>query len=328
MKRLLLPVVALLASLFQMNSGYAQQDPQFTQFFYNKLIMNPAYAGSKDAICATLLYRNQWAGLQGAPQSFLVSADMPIALDRLRQNEIGIGVTGYGDFIGFEQNYAMRIAANYRRDLGFAKIAAGLDFGFSNKGFNNPTWVAINPGDPAITSINTSTSNFGFDLGAGVYMHSNDWYAGVSALHLTASDFKDVNIRQARHMFIMGGYTFRGIGNSDFDINPNILVKTEFATAQLDVNCNVIWRQFYWAGVTYRITDAIAVNLGMNFGAITEKLNGLQIGYAIDIPTSRLAGFGKGGHEVLLRYCFAIKKVPLEMKQYRVRDLDGLQDRY
>lgn len=325
MKKIVLPLVALL--IISTPSLKAQQDPQFTQFFYNKLIMNPAYAGAKEAICATVLFRSQWAGVEGAPTSGLISADMPIKLTSDGVNQLGIGVTSYLDYIGFERNYALRLAATYRRDLGFAKIAGGLDFGFSNKGIAGAVWVPpVTINDPGIPNA-AGVSDFGFDLGAGVYMHSNDWYAGVSALHLTASDFTNVNIRQARHMFFMGGYTFRGIGGSDFDLNPNVLIKTEFVTAQLDVNLNVIWRQFYWAGLSYRIQDAVAINLGMNFGAITPKLAGLQIGYAVDIPTSRLATFGKGGHEVLLRYCLKLTKEYITVPVYRVRDLDGLKDK-
>lgn len=290
--------------------------------------MNPAYAGAKDAICATALFRSQWAGLKGAPISALFSADASFNLTRDNINKLGVGLTSYYDQLGFERNFAFRVAGAYRRDLGFAKISAGIDLGFSNKGLSSTAWVYPDPvngsNDPAIPQ-NAGVSNFGFDLGVGIYMNADNWYAGVSALHLTASDFKDVNIRQARHMYFMGGYTFRGIANSDFDINPNILVKTEFATAQLDVNVNVIWRQYYWAGLTYRIQDALAVNLGLNFGAISPKLQGLQLGYAIDIPTSRLATYGSGGHEILLRYCFKLAKAPI-LPIYDVRHLDSMKD--
>ncbi len=129
-------------------------------------------------------------------------------------------------------------------------------------------------------------------------------------------------------MFFMGGYTFKGIGGSDFDINPNILLKTEFATVQFDANVNLIWREYYWGGISYRIEDAVAINLGMNFGAITPKLNGLQIGYSYDINTSRLSAYNSGTHEIMLRYCFKINKEQEIIKRYNVRFLDYNRDRF
>ncbi|MBW7936083.1 MAG: type IX secretion system membrane protein PorP/SprF [Flavobacteriales bacterium] len=317
------------ALLFGMTlAASAQQDPQFTQFFNNKLIMNPAYAGSKDAICITMLGRFQWVGFDGAPTSALLSGDLPVW--NKGSNQIAVGLTTYLDYIGFEKNYALRVAGTYRRkNLGPGHLAVGFDIGFSNKGIENPTWIyPSGMPDPNIPASGSSLNNFGFDLGLGVYYHTDNWYAGISAIHLTGSDFADINIRQARHMFFMGGYTFKSIAGSDFDLNPNVLIKTEFATAQFDANLNVIWREFYWGGLTYRIQDAVAINLGMNFGAITPKLNGLQIGYSYDINTSRLSSFNTGSHEIMLRYCFKLNKEQDIIRRYNVRFMDYNKDRF
>jgi len=327
MKKIVLGLfIAISASL----SLKAQQDPQFTQFFYNKLIMNPAYAGAKDAICVTLLNRSQWVGYTGAPNSTLISADLPVW--NSGSNQIAVGLTSYMDFIGYERNYALRIAGTYRRkNLGPGHLAVGFDLGFSNKGIEAPNWVTPNgqPSsiDPNIPAVGSNNSDFGFDLGLGVYYHSDKFYAGISAVHLTGSQFKSINIRQARTMYIMGGYTF-DLGNSDWQLNPNALIKTDFATAQFDANANVIWKQFYWAGLTYRIQDAVAINLGMNFGGIVPKLNGLQISYSYDINTSRLSAFNSGTHEIVLRYCFKLTRDQEIIKRYNVRFLDSLKDRY
>lgn len=313
------------------SNAFSQQDPQFTQFFYNKLIMNPAYAGSKDAICGTLLYRSQWASMDGAPQTGLFSFDMPVRLTSDGLNYLGLGMTTFIDHIGFERNYSLRIAANYRRDLGFAKLSAGFDVGFTNKGIYGANWITPNTlpwtmdgGIPQPNGMN----DFGFDLGLGVYMNHDNWYAGVSTLNLTGSRFNSVNIKQARHTYVMGGYTFRAIGGSNFDLNPNMLIKTDFVTAQVDMNLNVIWREYYWAGITYRLQDAVAINLGMSFAGLSKSrlLEGLQLSYAVDIPTSRLATFGKGGHEIVLRYCFKLfRKSPPPL--WDVRHLDSRKDR-
>lgn len=327
MKKLVLGLTLAVSATFSLK---AQQDPQFTQFFYNKLIMNPGYAGAKDAICVTLLNRNQWVGYKGAPISALLSADLPVW--NSGDNQIAIGLTTYLDYIGYEKNYALRVAGTYRRkNLGPGHLAFGIDIGFSNKGIDAPAWVTPNGqpsgNDPGIPTAGQSFNNFGFDFGVGVYYHSDKFYVGLSTLHLTGSEFKDLNIRQARNLYFMGGYTF-DMPHPDWQLNPNVLVKSDFATAQFDANLNVIWKQFYWAGLTYRIQDAVAINLGMNFGAITPKLNGLQMSYSYDINTSRLSPFNSGTHEVVLRYCFSLVKEPVLIKRYNVRFLDSNRDRY
>lgn len=310
----------------------AQQDPQFTQFFYNKLIMNPAYAGAKDAVCFTFLGRSQWTGLKGAPNSALLSFDMPVWQSPYNDDQVALGVTTYLDYIGYEKNYALRIAGAYRRkNLGPGDLSVGVDIGVVNKGLEAPQWTTPNTlpytFDPGIPAAGPYLSNFGLDLGLGVYYSSSTFYAGLSVLHLTGSSFKDLNIRQAQTLYFIGGYTF-AMPHQDWQLNPNLLLKSDFATAQLDANLNVIWRQFYWAGLTYRIQDAVAVNLGMSMGAFSASrwLKGLQISYSYDINTSRLRTFNGGSHELVIRYCIAPQPRPM-IPIYDVRHLDSRRDR-
>jgi len=301
-----------LASLGFTTVAQAQQDPQFTQFFYNKLVMNPAYAGSKNLFCVTGLYRSQWTGLEGQPVSFLFSADMPI--NNLFGQNFGIGFTGYGDFVGFEKNYSFRLAANWRskQPIGPGWLRAGLDLGATSKGIDGANWVFPSGIPEANIMELNGRNNIVLEAGLGVYYYTDNpggdnFYAGVSALHLPGMRFADVNITQARHMFIMGGYTFANLFNGDWGINPNVLLKTEFATAQVDLNVNAIWRENYWGGLTYRFQDAIAINIGANLSALFPNLP-LQIGYSYDINTSRLAAFNSGSHEIVVRYCFPLAK--------------------
>lgn len=325
------PLLSLVIAFSAFLTVRGQQDPQFTQFFYNKLIMNPAYAGAKDAICVTLLNRNQWVGYKGAPTSTLISADMPVW--KSGDNQIAAGVTAYMDYIGYEKNYSLRFAGTYRRtNLGPGALAVGFDLGFSNKGIEAPVWNYPSPngqGDPNIPAPGSAQNDFGLDLGLGVYYHTDNWYAGVSCLHLAGWDYKSINIRQARNLYFMGGYTF-SFNHPDWQLNPNILVKTDFSTAQLDVNANVIWKEYYWAGLTYRIQDAVAINIGLSMGAFSQSpfLRGLQVSYSYDINTSRLNSFNSGTHEIVLRYCFKLEK-PVELyRRYNVRFLDSNKDRY
>src|SRR5687767_1882371 len=174
MRKLVLSLVILTSIVGGLK---AQQDPQYTMFYFNKMLYNPAYAGAKDAICGTILGRFQWNGLQGAPNTWVFTGDMPIKLTD--KDYLGIGLTGYGDYIGFQQDHGLKVTAAYRRkDVGPGHLAIGIDLGFSNKALNNAAWICPN-GSPASLDPNIPAGNnnsFGFDLSAGAYYHSTKFY--------------------------------------------------------------------------------------------------------------------------------------------------------
>lgn len=326
MRKLVLGILLIIGTYSGLR---AQQDPQYTMFYFNKMLYNPAYAGAKDGICGTILGRFQWNGLQGAPNTWLVTADLPIDLTSDSKNQLGIGLTGYGDYIGFQQDHGLKVAACYRRrDLGPGHLAIGVDLGFSNKNIVNPAWIYPNMPEPLPTGA--STSNFGFDLSAGVYYHNTNFYAGFSVLHLTASDFTDLNVRQARHMYFTGGYTFP-IGNGGWKLNPNALIRTDLATANFDINLNALYdingTHGIFFGATYRYIDAIGINVGYN-GTFANGKMGMLFGYNYDINTSRLNSFNSGSHEIILRFCYKIEKDRTIYERYVVRFGDSMRSRY
>jgi len=313
----------------------AQQDPQYTMFWFNKMLFNPAYAGAKGGLCGTILGRFQWNGLQGAPKTWLITADMPFNLTRDGANELGVGLTTYGDYIGFQEEHALKVAVAYRRkNLGPGHLAVGVDLGFSNKNLVAPNWITPNglgPGsDPGIPMAG-APSNFAFDLSAGVYYHADNFYAGVSVLHLTGSDFVDLNVRQARHMYFTGGYTFRNLGGSSWSLNPNALIRTDLATANFDINLNALYdfngSHGIFFGATYRYIDAIGINVGYN-GTFNNGKMGMLFGYNYDINTSRLNSFNSGSHEIILRFCFKFEKDVSIYRRYVVRYGDAMINKY
>jgi type IX secretion system PorP/SprF family membrane protein len=313
----------------------AQQDPQYTMFYFNKMLYNPAYAGAKDGICGTILGRFQWNGLQGAPNTWLVTADMPFDLTSDSKNQLGIGLTGYGDYIGFQQDHGLKVAACYRRrDVGPGHLAVGIDVGFSNKNIISPTWITPSGLPEAfltqMTTAGANNSNFGFDFSAGAYYHNTNFYVGASVLHLTASDFTNLNIRQARHMYFTGGYTFP-IGQGGWKLNPNAIVRTDFATANFDINLNALYdingTHGIFFGATYRYIDAIGINVGYN-GTFAQGKMGMLFGYNYDINTSRLNSFNSGSHEIILRFCYKIEKDRTIYERYVVRFGDSMRTRY
>jgi len=332
MRKLVLSLIVLTSIA---GSLRAQQDPQYTMFYFNKMLYNPAYAGAKDGICGTILGRFQWNGLQGAPNTWLFTADMPFDLTSDGKNQLGVGITGYGDYIGFQQDHGLKVAACYRRrDLGPGHLAVGFDVGFSNKNIVSPTWITPSgTSEPFLTQMSTAganNSNFGFDFSAGAYYHNTNFYVGVSCLHLTASDFTNLNIRQARHMYFTGGYTFP-IGQGGWKLNPNAIIRTDIATANFDINLNALYdingTHGIFFGATYRYIDAIGINIGYN-GTFANGKMGMLFGYNYDINTSRLNSFNSGSHEIILRFCYKIEKDRTIYERYVVRFGDSMRSRY
>lgn len=282
-------------------SASAQQDPQFTQFMADRLSINPAFAGSKDAFCATLMYRNQWAGFDGAPTTVLFNGHAPIPSIRS-----GVGLTFVSDNIGQLNTNILRAHYAYHLKVGSNFLNFGASLGMYNSAIGNE-WQAIDDFTTDDAIPNVGQSNTKFDASFGVYFHRpGKFYAGLSSTHLTQGDLEDVNIAIARHYYLMGGYIFDL--NPSFNLNPNVLIKSDIASTQYDLNLNAEYHtgnKMIWLGVTYRTVDAIAPQLGYQhqFGK-----NTLRVGYSYDITTSELSNYSNGSHEISVNFCFKIEK--------------------
>lgn len=303
--------------------SFAQQDPQFTQFMHSKLIYNPGYAGTSDAICANVLYRQQWVNFPGAPKTGLLSFDMPIG-----SLPMGIGLNVMSDQIGFEKTLFARLALSYKRQIGPGNLGIGIDGGILQKQFNG-TWVTPDGNSKYDGSIptyqsyqtngtlatNSGLNKLTYDLGFGLYYGiANKMYVGISSTHLTAQDLKadgDVRFKMARHYYIVGGYTFNLGEGGIHGINPNIKVKSDAASTQVDINLTYIYNNMFWVGASYRMQDAIAPMLGAKF----LKDKSLKVGYSYDLTTSKIKGYSAGTHEIMLGYCFNVKK-PVKVSSY------------
>ncbi|MCS6980919.1 MAG: type IX secretion system membrane protein PorP/SprF [Flavobacteriales bacterium] len=299
---------------------FAQQDPQFTQFFFNKPMLNPASVGIHGNICATLFNRLQWTGFKGAPRTTQLTADA--SLKPFINSDVGVGLTVFNESIGFFTNTGLRVAGAYRIPIGeLGRLSLGIDLGFLNQAVN-PDWIYADPNDP---NIPPKASSIAFDAGLGAMFQAANWYAGLSVTHIPGMKLRDLNQRMARHLWLIGGYTFRGIGgNPNWDISPNLAVKTDMKVASFDVNCNVIFKQRFWGGLNYRFQDAVALNLGATF--LQKPKWSLGAGYSYDLTTSRIIRFSSGTHELMVRYCFVIDAQPKMGGGFRVRDLDMLRD--
>lgn len=317
MKKIFTTLTVALAAITSVS--FAQQDPQFTQFMHSKLIYNPGYAGTSEAICANVLYRQQWVNFPGAPKTGLVSFDMPIG-----QLPIAIGLNVMSDQIGYSKTLFARLALAYNRRIGAGVLGVGIDGGVLQQQFNG-NWItpdgptAIDKSIPDYNGGGFQTAGLNklsYDLGFGAfYSIANRMYVGISSTHLAAQDIKsagDVKYSLARHYYIVGGYTFNLGEGGKHGINPNVKVKTDAASTQLDVNLTYIYNKMFWVGVSYRMQDAIAPMVGYRF----LKDRSLKVGYSYDLTLSKIKGYSSGTHEIMLGYCFNVKK-PKKVTSYQ-----------
>lgn len=274
MKKFYILTVVLAAMLFSKQSN-AQQDPQYTQYMYNMNVLNPAYAGSKESLSIGMLYRDQWSGIDGAPQTFTFAAHSPVG------NGLGLGISGIQDQIGpveetnvyADISYTIDLSANHKLAFGLKAGATFQDIGFMDLAQQNDAAFEAN--------VSESFAN----LGAGLFFYSDNYYVGLSVPNFLSETYLDKNGRgfgtQEQHYFITGGYVFDLSENIKF--KPSTLVKTEFSSyVSFDVNANFLFYDRFEIGASYRYEDAVS-------GLMSVKATDwLQLGFAYDSSTNDL----------------------------------------
>jgi len=303
----------------------AQQDPQFTNFMHSKLIYNPGYAGTSDAICGVIQYRQQWVNFPGAPKTGLLSFDMPLG-----DLPLGIGLNVMNDQIGPIKSTFARLAVAYNKKINAGTLGVGIDGGIVQLSASE-NWIVPEPGkvdntipgnytSGTVDYSNAKLNKLSYDLGFGAFYNMpNKFYVGLSSTHLTAQDLKaggNVQYNVARHYYLVAGYQFDI--NPDNAVTPNIKVKSDAATTQVDINLTYMYRNMFWIGATYRLEDAIAPMLGVKL----LKDKNLKIGYSYDYTTSKVKGYTSGTHEIIIGYCMGVKHGKPQTVSGNVRFLD------
>ena len=273
----------------------AQQDPQFTHFMFDKLSINPGFAGTSDAYCVTVLSRNQWSGFDQAPKTTLINAHAPVSMLKG-----GLGFTYFNDQLGWENNNLFRLSYSYHlNNIGPGNLSLGASAGYFTKSFN-PAWVT--PDVPATTdgSIPTARGAEGaMDFSFGAYYYASNFYGGISATHLSESNIATLNVKTSRHYYLMGGYDYAL--NGDISLKPNVLLKSDLVSTQFDLNITVMFKQSVWAGVTYRLNDAISPMAGY------QKQIGpgvVKVGLSYGVTTSAIKNYSSNTWELMANYCF------------------------
>ena len=302
MKKLLFGISILLLGV----GANAQQDAQWSLNTFNRLATNPGVAGSNNAVCATLLGRQQWVKFDGRPATYQFSVHGPLSQIGI---PLGIGLAVSQDQIGRSAALGARIAVAYQKNLGAGSVGIGVSGGiisYKLDAFDNSD--ATDGVDNDRTIIPVSSTKGDFDLGI-YYKIPNQLYVGFSSTHLNQADL-DVVYEVKRHYYIIAGYE-KEVGTS-LVLKPNIWVKSDASSAQIDINLLAEYNKFILGGVSYRYQDAIVLMAGlkMDLGPGVGKLM-----YAYDINTSQLRSYNNGSHEILLGYCFNLND-PLDIAKH------------
>ncbi|HNZ69898.1 MAG: type IX secretion system membrane protein PorP/SprF [Prolixibacteraceae bacterium] len=288
-------------------SALGQQDPQYTNYMFNKFSVNPGFAGSEDAISGTILNRYQWTGFRDAPQTLVFSVDAAVGIFG---SPAGIGINIISDELGPESNVLVNFAYAWRKSLSFGDLGVGVSLGMFNKSLSGE-WeipeddlgIYTPPGsDPAIPE--GEVSQVAFDAGMGVYLKSARYYLSASVTHINQASIKFSDLAStylARHYYLMGGYNIK-LSDPLFELRPSFLLKSDLAGWQVDLNTNVVYDDRLWGGLSYRTKDAVALLMG------AELMNGLRVGYSFDLVTSAIGRYGYGSHEVFISYSVDIEK--------------------
>lgn len=297
--------------------SFSQQDPQFSQNMFNRLYVNPGVAGSNNAICATLFGRHQWMGFEGQPKTYLLSIHAPVNL-----LHGGIGLNVVSDELGQEKTFGIKASYAFRKSIGTGDIGIGAAAGMINKSIGK-NWIATDgvAQDQRIPANGAADTGLDFDF--GLYYKNPSLYVGISTTHLSQSQLKEasgnVNFSYmvARHYYIMAGYNY-SFQTIPITLQPMVYVKSDGSSAQLDLNGIVMYNNLLWAGVSYRMNDAIVPMIGVqkDLGQGT-----LKFGYSYDLTTSLLKQYSSGSHELMLGYCYKVSSDSKTQKHKTVRFL-------
>ncbi|UZR96956.1 PorP/SprF family type IX secretion system membrane protein [Chondrinema litorale] len=305
-------LLILIGLYFTQSTVKAQQQPIYTQYMFNGLVINPAYTGSHEALSFTTLARKQWVGLEGAPNTQTFSVHSPI-----RNKNIALGFTALRDQIGVSTQYGAYFTYAYRIHVGAngifsLGIQGGVDHfkaGYSklnNYGNSGPGF------DPHLQGSDISLMKPNF--GAGMYYYTNHWFAGLSVPNLLTTTINDIEgepmVKQVKHYFFTTGLIFNLGYNLKF--KPSTLIRyVEDSQVEFDINTNFLISDILWLGASYRSFESVDAIVEFQ---LSSKL---KIGYAYDfLIDPSLRDTSSGSHELLINYRFSFSKDRIVTPRY------------
>jgi type IX secretion system PorP/SprF family membrane protein len=273
---------------------WAQQYPVFTQYYFNELVINPAYAGSHVQLSLTAMYRNQWVNFPGAPQTFSFSGHTS-----LHKGKVGVGLLVNHDKIGSYNNENVYGYYSYKIRFNKGTLSMGLQGGFNFLRVDFSKLDLVNLNDPSFATANDFKPNFG----AGLYYHQKNFFVGFSVPFLLNSSISGnvqdaiKQISEARYYFLRSGVIFPLNANQTIKVNPSILVRMqEGQPLSFDFNGALIFQDIVSAGVSRRSGDALISFVDLK---LSDKFH---FAYSYDLTSSEIRGFSNGSHEFMINY--------------------------
>lgn len=277
--------------LLMVSNSFSQQDSQFTQYMYSTGAINPAYAGSRGVLNLTGIYRNQWVGMAGAPETMAFSMNSPIGT-----KGVGLGLSFMSDKIGpsIESNitadfsYTIAVSSN-------SMLSFGLKGGFNILELDMNKLDIYDPNDENLFSKNIKSPV----AGVGVYLHSNHWYLGLSSPNILETEhYDEVAVSTATekaHFYLLGGYVFQLA--EDWKFKPALLGKmVSGAPLSVDISANFQYQETFTLGAAYRFDATFSALAGFQLS------DQIMLGYAYDFDTGELVRYHSGTHEIFLRF--------------------------
>ena len=277
-------------------SAFAQQKAMYTQYMFNAMAINPAYAAVDEQMAVTMLSRHQWVGFAGAPNTQSFSIHTPIKQSntfvggQILRDQIGEVINETGGYLTLTQRVALGLKTY---------LSVGINGGLSSF---KATYSEINsPGsvnDPLFQNESSLRGNFGL----GVMLFSDKYYVGVSSPHFYYTDLSasDNAVKQRQHYMVQAGYL--ATINQNLKLKPNFLVKyVNGSPVQFDLNANLLINETLWVGASYRSLDSFSALASVY---VTKDI---QFGYSYDIAHTALSKVQKGSHEVMLQFRMWVK---------------------
>ena len=270
------------------------------------MFSNPAYAGMREGICVNGIMRQQWAGFKdyytgdnASPENYLISIDSPIKL-----LHGGLGAVIIQDKATYYWNdISLLLSYSFHAELSIGTLGIGLGAVLKNRNIDGTKFRMVDPGDDIL--LKTAQGDMRFDANLGVFFRSiNNYYVGISFTNLLKSKFVKLDpsgegiVSTDRTLYITGGYNYVFPSDPRFEIEPSILIQSDFISTQYNISTTVNYNTRFWGGLNYRFQESIGAIVGLRF-------KDFRLGYAYDMNTKRLGV--PGSHEVSLSYCFKIK---------------------
>ena len=294
-KKLIIHITILVFVLTHVYEIRAQQDPSFTQYMFNTMTINPAYAGTRNVLSANLLHRSQWLGIDGAPETQTLSIHSPI-----RDGQMGLGLNVIHDQIGpvtttsFNGNYSYILPIDR-----FTNLSLGLNAGADLFDIDFSKLNVFDPADPNFqNNLDTKLSP---QVGLGAMIYNDIYYVSLSVPRLLKTDFYDnndgsVSVAQQRlHYYLTAGYVFDV--QDDIKFKPSILTRfVSGSTTRIDLSANFLFYDKFSLGGAYRLSSAFSV---LSTYQISDAF---LVGFSYDRDTSELVTFNDGSFEIFFRY--------------------------